>query len=219
MAEDVITTSSDSNGGRATALAERPADEAAKRDMRALAAEALAPAPTPAKGKGKKNKKKQDDDDDLEYEVEFATPFGKIEFEFEPLTKKQKKDEQKKVRAEREAAKAAEKAAKLAEKRALKGDSGGGGRGTGLLIGLIIVAIVAAAIVIAVWLFARPGEDEDAIPAQFRADDAPEAEPVAPQGFVARMKNRAQSAVRAGKQASRDAQAEQQRKFEQMSGR
>ena len=215
MADDVNTTTGNTTtGGAATAVAEKPADEGVSRDMRALAAEALAPVTKAGK---KKDKKKKEEDDDLEYEVEFATPFGKIEFEFEPLSKKQKKDAQKKERAERDAAKAAAKAAKLAEKRALKGDavSSGGGRGGTLLIALIIFGIVAAAVIIAVWLFARPGEDEDAIPAEFRADDATDPEPVAPQGFVGRVKN----AVRAGKQASRDAQAEQQRKFEQMSGR
>jgi hypothetical protein len=201
MADDIRSTSNDG-----AAVADPPG-----RDERAIAAIAEAPASLDEK---KTKKRKKDEDDDIEYEVEFATPFGKIEFEFEPLSKKQKKDQQRKARAEREAQKAAAKMAKLAEKGVQS--KPGGGRGNGLLIALVIFGIIAATIALAVWLFARPSEEEDAIPAEFRAEDAPTPEP---QGFVAKMRGRAREAVTAGRRASREAQNEQQKKFEEMTGR
>ena len=69
-----------------------------------------------------------------------------------------------------------------------------------------------------IWLFARPGEDEqDAVPPEFRNEDAP-AEP-APLGFAAKARQRISHAVRAGRQASREAQAEQERKFQDLTGK
>ena len=196
--------------GTATAVADRPDVEDA------------APTPPTADGK-KKRKKKKDDDDDLEYEVEFATPFGKLEFEFEPLDKKAKKDAERKAKAERarEAA-AAKKAMELAKaaERASKSERGTGGGGPSrLLITLLVIGIVGGAIIIAYWLFARPGaDDEDAIPPEFANKDiVDEPEPVA-QGFVARARGRVSDAIRAGRRASRDAQREQREKFERMTG-
>ena len=60
-------------------------------------------------------------------EIEFVTPFGKIEVEFEPTPKKQKKDEERRAKAAQKAAEAAEKAQrKLVEQRA-KAERGGRG--------------------------------------------------------------------------------------------
>lgn len=168
---------------------------------------AVAEPEAPAEGP---KKKKQDED--LEYEVEFATPFGKLEFEFEPLTKKQKKDRERKEKAEREAAK---KSARAAE-RAVADVRERGGRGLfgTLLIILLVMALIGTIIAVAYWLFARPGEDEeDAVPPEFAQEPPPAA-----QGFVERTRSRLRDAVRAGRQASREAQREQREKFEQMSG-
>ncbi len=209
MASDVQSTSSSTAAvAEPAAVAEGPEADAPGRDERALAAGAKPPAKLD--DKRHKKSKNNNDDDDIEYEVEFATPFGKIEFEFEPLSKKQKKDEQRKARAERDAAKAVARAAKLAEQGATQS-----GRGHGLLIALVIFAVVASIVALAIWLFARPGDD-DVIPAEFRADDAPAPEP---QGFVGKMRGRAREAVSAGRKASREAQDEQLRKFEEMTGR
>ena len=191
-------------------VADTPAPPSNGRDERALAAASALPAP--AEEKRKKGKKK--DDDDLEYEVEFATPFGKIEFEFEPTDKKEKKDRERKAKAEKDAARVAAKAAKLAEKQGKREAKTGGGHGW--LVAFVIFGIIAAAVVIAIWLFARPGED-DAIPAEYLDPDAvPEPEP---QGFVARTRARVTDAVRSGRSASREAQDEQRRKFEEATGR
>jgi hypothetical protein len=164
----------------------------------------------PPTGPTPKPKKKQDED--LEYEVEFATPFGKLEFEFEPLERKEKKDKERKEKAAREAAKKAEKAA---ERAALAAERGSGGRGIlgTLLIIFIVLAVLGAIIAAAYWLFARPGEEEDeAVPPEFQHEPQPAA-----QGFVARTRGRLSDALRAGRQASREAQREQREKFEQMS--
>jgi hypothetical protein len=176
-------------GNGATALAELPLEG------------------TPPADDGKKKRKKKDDDD-LEYEVEFATPFGKLEFEFEPSSKKEKKDRERKAKAERVAAQ--RKAAELAKRAEREASRGGGGR---LLLTLVIVGALVAAVIAAYWLFARPDEDEDAIPPEFANEPQP-----APQGFVARAKSRLGDAVRAGRRASREAQKEQREKFERMTG-
>src|SRR4026207_2518611 len=49
----------------------------------------------------------KDEDDELEYEMVFATPCGKVESEYEP---KQKKDRRVKARKEKEARESAKKA-------------------------------------------------------------------------------------------------------------
>jgi hypothetical protein len=184
--------------GAATAVADRPATE----DV----------APAPSKDDGKKKRKKKDEDD-LEYEVEFATPFGKLEFEFEPLDKKAKKDADRKAKAERAAAKKAMALAKAAERAPKAGGSTGGGPSR-LLVTLLVIGVIGGAIIIAYWLFARPGEEEnEVIPPEFA--NAPE--PVA-QGFAARARSRLSEAIRAGRKASRDAQREQREKFERMTG-
>lgn len=157
------------------------------------------------------DKRKKDEDDDLEYEVEFATPFGKLEFEFEPLANKEKKDRVRKAKAERDTAKKTLKAAQKAARQ------GGGGFFGKLLIVLLVLGLVGAAVAAAYWLFARPGdEDADVIPPEFAND--PQGEPVPP-GFAARARSRISSAVSAGRHASRDAQREQREKFDQMTGR
>jgi hypothetical protein len=163
----------------------------------------------PPKEAAPPQQKKQDED--LEYEVEFATPFGNLEFEFEPLQKKEKKDKERKEKAEREAA---QKALKAAERAAQTSDSGGRGLIGTLLIIFIVLGVLGAITAVAYWLFARPGEDEDeAVPPELAYEPQP-----SPQGFVARARGRVQDALRAGRQASRDAQREQREKFEQMSG-
>ncbi len=170
-------------------------------------ADALAP---PSGDKKRKDKRKKDEDDDLEYEVEFATPFGKLEFEFEPLAKKEKKDSARRAKAERDAAKKALNAAEKASQQ-----SGGGGFFGKFMLALLVLGLVGAAIAAAYWLFARPGEeDADAIPPEF----ANEPQQVT-QSFVARARSRIGSAISAGRQASREAQREQREKFDQMTGR
>jgi hypothetical protein len=145
-------------------------------------------------------------DEGVEYEFEFATPFGNIEFEFEPQSTRDRKAAERKVQAERRAAKKAAEAARRAAARQQK--SGRGGR---LLIVLLVIAIVGAAIIVAYWLFARPEETDDGVPAEFANEPQP-----APQGFVARARKRVEDAVRAGRKASRDAQREEREKYERL---
>ena len=199
----------------ATAIADRPAADAPK--------DAVDGASSKLKD-AKKSKGKKQQDDDIEYEYEFATPFGKLEFEFEPTSAKKRKEQEKREKAAEQAAKSEAKAKKQADKQtqemAKKGQQfvaaaqpkGGGGK---LLPILLIFAIVAGGIALAIWLFARPGDDmTDVVPSEFRNDEiAPVAEP---QGFVEKARARIRDAVRAGRNASRDAQEEQQRKYEDM---
>jgi hypothetical protein len=159
--------------------------------------------------------KQKKQNDDLDYEVEFATPFGKLEFEFEPVRKKEKKDRERKEKAEREAAKKALKAAERAAARSAESNERGGRGIFGtLMIIVLVLALIGAVIALAYWLFARPGEeeDDDAVPPEFAQEPQPAA------GLVARIRGRARDALRAGRQASREAQREQREKFEQMSG-
>lgn len=167
--------------------------------------------------KSGKKRKKSKAEEDFGYDVDFETPFGKIEFAMEPASVKEQKDQERRGNAEREAA----KAAKQAEKRLKQGAPervvvrGGGGK---LVPILLIFLLVAGAVALAIWLFARPGEEEpDVVPAEFRNDDAP-AEPE-PQGFAAKAQQRIRQAVRLGRQASREAQAEQERKFQDLTGK
>ena len=167
--------------------------------------------------KSGKKRKKSKAEEDFGYDVDFETPFGKIEFAMEPASVKEQKDQERRRNAEREAA----KAAKQAEKRLKQGAPervvvrGGGGK---LVPILLIFLLVAGAVALAIWLFARPGEEEpDVVPAEFRNDDAP-AEPE-PQGFAAKAQQRIRQAVRLGRQASREAQAEQERKFQDLTGK
>jgi len=148
--------------------------------------------------KSGKRRKKSKAEEDFGYDVDFETPFGKIEFAMEPASVKEQKDQERRENAEREAAKAAAKAAKQAEKRLKQGAPervvvrGGGGK---LVPILLIFLLVAGAVALAIWLFARPGEEEpDVVPAEFRNDDL-------------------------GRQASREAQAEQERKFQDLTGK
>lgn len=173
------------------------------------------------KNKAKKDdKKKKAEDDEPEYEVEFQTPFGKLEFEFEPLTSKQKRDKKRAEQAERDTKKKAATAAKQAEQRVMKQASSGGGGGGKLLLVLLIVGAVMALIALAIWLFARPDIDDEAVPPEFRADGVGAIDDAAiipePQGFVGKARARVRSAVRAGRHASREAQQEQEQRFENM---
>ncbi len=169
-----------------------------------------------------KKRKKSQAEDDFGYDVDFETPFGKIEFALEPSSVKERKDQERREKAEKDRAKAAAKAAKKAEKQ-LK--NGGGQQqiivregGSKLVPILLIFLLVAGAVALAIWLFARPGEPEqDAIPVEFLNDEAQPAP--APQGFAAVAQSRIRSAVRAGRQASREAQAEQDRKFQDLTGK
>jgi len=78
---------------------------------------------------------------------------------------------------------------------------------------LVIFTVIVVAVGIAIWLFARPEEDEDVIPTELRKEGvpAPAEEPEAT-GLAGRLKQ----AVRAGRRASRDAQDEQQRRFDEI---
>jgi len=201
MAEDEATSS--------VAVAERPE---------------IAPPPAPVEAKAGKNKKSNKDkeqskDDDLEREIEFSTPFGKIGFEFEPTSSKQKREERQREKerahAEKAAAKAAKKAARQLEERgaaAVEATRKGGGT---LLPVLIVLGLIVAAVIVAFWLFARPGAETEEVPEQYRN---PELEPVveAPQDFVTTARQRIGQALRAGKQASREAQKEQERCFQDL---
>jgi len=191
MAEEETTTLD----GAATAVADRPDEDDDDAELSSKT------------DRGKKKGKK--DDDDLEYEVEFATPFGKLEFEFEPLSKKEKKDRDRKAKAERDAAKKAALIAKLAEREPKSG--GGAGK---LLVMLLVIGLIGATIALAYWLFARTdAEADDVVPPEFANDPQP-----APQGVIARARARIDAAVHSGRQASREAQREQREKFERMTG-
>jgi hypothetical protein len=188
----------------AVAVAERP-----KLDAKAIKA---------LEKDAKKAAKRRKDSD--EYEIEFATPFGKIEFELEPTSSKKRKDDEKRAKAERDEAKVALKAEKAAAKLAKKH----GGEavpvviqrgGSKLLPILLIFAILAAVVVLAIWLFARPGEEEaDVVPPEFLNEEAAAVAP--PQGFVAQARQRIHDAVHAGRKASREAQEEQEQRFQGM---
>ena len=176
------------------------------------------PAPTNKRGK----KKAQKDID--EYEVEFATPFGKVEFEFEPKSTKERKDQEKREKQALDAAKAEDKAHRNAEKLAKKGIVAAAsvtepGRGGGNLLPILLIfALVVGAVALAIWLFARPGDaGPDRVPAEF-LNDAPVDPTPQPAGFAAKAQARIRDAVRAGRQASRETQDEQQKKFEDLTG-
>ncbi len=204
MAEDEATTTSES----AVAVAERPEAPAAPRET----AMTVAAPSAVAEGK-KKKKKKKEQEEEPEYELEFETPFGKIEFEVEPHSSKERRDRRKREKAEQAVAKAAARAEKQLAKR---GDKPAG-RGGSLLTVLLIFTIIAAAVAIAIWLFARPGpEEQDQVPPEFLT---PEGEPIAvePQGFLPKMRRRIGTAIRAGRKASREAQQAQERRFEELS--
>lgn len=181
------------NGNGATAVLERASDEAAQ---------------AAAKPEKKRKKRRKDEQ---EYEVELATPFGKLELEFEPTSRKKEKDEEKRRKA---AAKAAKEAAKLAKKGGETAPAKGGSR---VLPILIIFGIVAAAVIVAYWLFARPGDETETVPEEYRNPEATPATEEA-QGFLAKARSRIREAVRAGKRASREAQREQQERFEELTG-
>ena len=193
MADDETTS------GTATAVLER--DEASERD------DASRNDASP-----KKRGKKQAADDSADYELNFETPFGKIEFEVEPADSKAKRDRRKREKAEAAAVLAAAKAASKAAKRSKPAREKSGGRGGTLLAVLLVFTIIAAAIAVAIWLFARPGpEEQEQVPDEYRNRE-PEPVAAAPQGIAGRLRN----AVRAGRQASREAQTEQERRFEDL---
>jgi hypothetical protein len=178
----------------------------------AAIAEAPAPGAPPAKAKHK-------DDNELEYEWELETPFGKLELELEPRSRKEDKERRKREKQERDAAKQAGKLAKKAERAARSAAKKGAASGEVVVVRrgnlapvLVVFAIIVTAIAIAYWLFARPGaEEEDQIPPELRTDESLAAAAREPEGIAGRLRR----AIRAGRQASREAQAEQQRRFEE----
>jgi hypothetical protein len=149
------------------------------------------------------------EDESIDYEIELNTPFGIVELEFEPRAKKERKDRERK---ERQAKKAAEKAALKAKREADKALR----RGPPVLLILLIIAIVGVGIALAVWLFARPGEEEEDVP-EYLLPAVDGAVPQPPQSFIERARTRIREAVRQGRQASRDAQREQQQRYRGMS--
>jgi Fe2+ transport system protein FeoA len=156
-----------------------------------------------------------DDMEGQEYEFEFETPFGKIEFEVQPKPLFDRKEKQRKEKEEREAAKKAR-----AEKRRLQAMGIPEGaevvivkRSNWLPI-LTIFVLIVVAIAVAYWLFGRPEEHEDEVPAEFLAGDPNAAIAAAtndaqPKGIVARLKH----ALREGRHASKEAQDEQMQRF------
>jgi hypothetical protein len=159
-------------------------------------------------------KQRKQQERELDYEWEFDTPFAKLEFEVEPRDTHEEKERKRREKAERDAAnkaaKLAKQAAKEAEKRGITGPVVIVKRNN-LFTALVIFTIIVAAIGIAFWLFGRPDEDDDAIPAELRKD----AVAAAPDDDDAGIFGRLKKAVRAGRRASRDAQDEQQRRFEE----
>jgi len=164
------------------------------------------------KDAGPPRKRRKSKDEDVEHELEIQTPFGKLELEFEPTSNKERRDRKRREDAERAAAKKAEKATRKAEKRRASRDdadeSAGGGHG--LLIFLCVAGLLVA-VAVAYRLFARPGDEED-VPEQYRLAEGEEEPKPEPQGIGARVRR----AIRAGRQASREAQDEQRRRFEEL---
>ncbi len=163
--------------------------------------------------------KKKNDNTNIDYEWQFATPFGKVEFDLDPKDLHEEKERRRTEKAERAAAKKAERIAKLAAKEAEKRGIHGPVvivKRSNLVPALVIFTIVVAAVGIAIWLFARPGEEDelDAVPPELRNANALAGEAEQPSsGIFGRIKR----AVREGKQASRDAQNEQQQRYEELS--
>jgi hypothetical protein len=149
-------------------------------------------------------------DEGFEYEAGFTTPFGRIELELEPRSRKERKDAARRERAAMEATKRAERAARLAAEKAERA-AARRGRAGGLLTVLLVVAVIGAIIAVAWWLFANPGEDEEdeRVPPHLRED---EAAPTRTGGLGARLKD----ALRAGRRASREAQEQERRRFEEL---
>ena len=150
-----------------------------------------------------------------EYEWEFETPFGKIEFEVEPKALFERKEQQRKEKAEREAARKAR-----AEERRLQrmGIPAGSEvvivKRSNWLPVLTVFVVVVIAISVAYWLFGRPEEYEDEVPAEFLANDqndvmAAAATAKQPKGIAARLKQ----ALREGRHASKAAQDEQMQRY------
>jgi hypothetical protein len=161
------------------------------------------PAPQPAEPA-------KETDDELEYEIELNTPFGIVELEFEPRARRDRKERARKERAERKAAeKAAAKARELAEREAK-------GRRS-LLLPVLIFLIIAAAVAIAVWLFARPGDDDDDLP-EYLATPLEGDVGAPPKSLIAGARGRGRDAIRQGRKASRDAQREQEQRYREMTG-
>jgi hypothetical protein len=163
---------------------------------------------------------KPSEDEGIEHEIEFDTPFGKLEFEFEPRSRKAKKDEERKKKREQQAALAAEQSAKkAAEKAAKKAERAARGRrGGGLLIVLAVLALIGIAVAVAWWLFAHPEEDEqpdfEAVPPELR--EAKHELEVEQRSAPQRLRDRLRNAVRAGRRASREAQDAERQRFEEM---
>lgn len=215
MAEDEAT-----NGGVAVAEPEQAMHDAAEAETK------------PKRGLFGFGKSK-DEADEVEHEIELMTPFGKLELEFEPTSSKQRREQKQKAkeaaeaakRAAKEQAKALKEQAKALEKgtksrtKAVKeaataaSKKKGGGKGKIALI-LLAIALVGGGIAVAYWLFGRKPEEMESIPSEYRSDEyAPATEP---EGFVAKTRHRIRHAVRAGQQASREAQIEQQQRYEGM---
>ena len=164
----------------------------------------------------KKDKKRQKEDEEVEHEVELITPFGKLELEFEPTPKKLNRDERRRQKREEEEAKARAKAEKKAAKRGIKQADviagSRGGRGGKLVLILLLIGIAVAAVGIAIWLFGSKPESET-VPAEYLAEPALER---GPEGFAGKLRYRIRRAIRSGKQASREAQLEQERRYEEL---
>jgi hypothetical protein len=150
-----------------------------------------------------------DDLEGQEYEWEFETPFGKVEFEVEPKASWERKEQQRREKAAREAARK-----ERAEKRRLQrmGIPAGSEvvivKRSNWLPVLTVFVIVLIAVGVAYWLFARPGEQDDEVPSEFRSDEATSP---AQSGIVGRFKR----ALREGRRASREAQDEQMQRFKE----
>lgn len=196
------------------------AEEASTQEGGIAVMERLEVAP-PARSEKKRKADKKQKDEPIEHEIEFSTPFGKLEFEFEPTDAKQKREERKREKQQADRERALAKAERKEAKRREKGDAAIVGavaarKGSALVPVLIVFGLLVAVVAVAFWLFGRPADEiDDAVPDQFRN---PELEPAAegPQGFAAKAQQRIRHAVRAGKKASRDAQVEQEKRFQDL---
>ena len=170
----------------------------------------------------------KDEDEDADHEMQFSTPFGKFELEFEPTSKKERRDRAKRLKREQDAAKKAAdlavQARRKAEQAITRREQAKDKKASGILgklvLALVIFAVIGGAIAVAYWLFGRGPEELEAetVPPEYRAVDI-EAAPVEPEGFVPKVRARLRQAVRAGRHASAAAQIEQQARYEDMTRR
>ena len=84
---------------------------------------------------------------------------------------------------------------------------------------LLVIALIAGAVALAIWLFARPGEeDEEAVP-DYLASPLKGSPAEQPKNAFERARARIRDAIHQGRKASRDAQREQEQRFRRRASR